>query len=272
MPTPAGTLHLDDVSGSQLNQTGLTGRVARGFTVTDLDATSISDSTLMFTARDTALAGAGATYPGQPDYKLSEIIIRGITHNGFEGQLIYEMRIDLQPSVFIIRDRSYLQTEQTVFCLATKEIMRVDWNSGAASIPEDTVHMTVPLPMRAISFTASRFGRPPDNLGGSVGMVNDSTYNGYDTGFWLIVEATSDVLKFQNAWSYSATIITKTIIPWYHVGILQSSVTGKHAKIDPADWATQLGSAYQVGVQKFNGFIIAGHYRTTNFPALFPNL
>jgi hypothetical protein len=255
----AATLNLETVDGSLLQQTGLAVRLFRGFTVEDMDATALPDPSLMLLARDMALAGAGAVYPGTTDYHLTGVVIRGITNNGFRGQLIYETFQGLQPSVFIVRDAAYTAERTVKYHPVTGEPFYLNYtnSSGDVVIPQDIASVSLDWPMKALSIVATRFGRPDPALTSSVPAVNDSPWpveNPLPRGFWKCSAVISTENRVQGYYTYNATAITRQTDPWCEMVILRSTIHGKHAKIDPTDFSDMFTSDYSVGYQRGNGF------------------
>jgi hypothetical protein len=186
-----GTIHLDTVEGSQLTVTGTAARMYRGFTIEGIDATALPDASVMLVARDLALSSGGSTYPGAPNYNLTDVIIRGISSDAVQGQLVYETFAGLEPSVYIVRDASFSQERRVCFSPVDGTLFSVDFKNtdGDVVIEEDVAHVVLDWPMRAISVTATRFGRPPAGLGRSVPSVNDLPWpleDPYPKGFWTL--------------------------------------------------------------------------------------
>jgi hypothetical protein len=268
---------LDEVSGFQLTQQGTAGRLYRGFTATDFDTSSATDSTLAFTARDAVIAAnGGPNFPGRPEYLLTGIIIRGITNNGFRGQLVFETFSGLQPSVFVVRDASFTATRRVVYSPASGDLFKVDFDAGGGVvIPEDIAHVELDWPMRAISVTATRFGRPPAGLGRAVPSVNDGPWpsdDPYPKGFWKVTSVVSDTNRVQGYYTYQATALTRTTDPWHELVVMQSKLHGRFAKVDAALFKTTFLKPYAFGIDRpaGKGFLRICPYPEVSLTSILP--
>jgi hypothetical protein len=254
-----GTIHLDTVEGSQLTVTGTAARMYRGFTIEGIDATALPDASVMLVARDLALSSGGSTYPGAPNYNLTDVIIRGISSDAVQGQLVYETFAGLEPSVYIVRDASFSQERRVCFSPVDGTLFSVDFKNtdGDVVIGEDVAHVILDWPMRAINVTATRFGRPPIGLGRSVPSVNDTPWPTEDPlakGMWKVTSVVSTTNRIAGYYTYQAMAITRTTDPWHEMVVLQSKLTGRYAKVNPSEFSGEFGLPYSFGVSRKNGF------------------
>ncbi len=232
----------------------------------------------------------GSRHPSFSNMGLTRIEIEPLGAGQFRFVLIYEVVTVGQftaNSAYIIEDGSVTQTYTTTFMPVTRQPIRVAWNAksrggiltekeereagdSGEGIASDFVPMNLMRPVRTIQVSQIILGRPKFDSGDFVGYVNQDQWRGKPPGFWMLVEHRVRQSVYEGYFSVTATAFTKNTEDWSEFGVLQSTITGKKARIDDKAVEYAIKEKYSpMTLRKYNGFVRAMPYPWVSFRWLF---
>lgn len=286
----AATLTLDQIEGSELllDLDGQSRRVRMG-TVEGIDVVGDADPNVLEKALAvTGMPGMGNAMPGNPTFSLSQVGVVGIFHNCCRVRLVYRPVefAGLPASAYVITDGSSLVQENTSIHYKTKLPIRVGYSRTVAlppgvagppvtyTIPEQSVEMAVPWPMRKVQLQALIAGSP-DGSKNYTGYVNSGswpiTFTPLGVGYWLIDNFQSSYSRYQGFYQITASAISRNFRNWMMQGTLIDKNTGTYVQVEDSAVDAALNLAYTATIVKTagTGIVSVGHYPTVDFATVF---
>lgn len=189
------TLHLDLVKGSELEATQFLARYVRMGYVDNIDLSALPDPEALvkvltvpgFPAMKSQLG------PQSPGLRLSRVRIVPQLEKvrRVVVALTYEtLPDDLTPTVYMLRDRTFIVNKTTCFIPGTRTPVIVGFtNAGTSStstlvrLAPEVLFFSTSVSARSIQITSLMYGRPDGGAADYVNYVNDADWPGGDVSF-----------------------------------------------------------------------------------------
>jgi hypothetical protein len=244
-----------------------------------------------------------------PEYVIRRILLEPISDTSAIARIIYETIVfgqGIPPSTYVLTDGTVATVEQTNYFVdkdGRRRKISTSWDdvnflSGAPSIPEDFITMSLFMPWRTLQVDALVYGRPTNGQA-KIGSVNDDiwpsqmpTFPGVPTSdptplpraYWLLAEWTTRLFKTSGYFTLSAKAISRVNRDWSEGGTLVDTKTGKYVQvgatpalgdqINDALFAQPYENDLMLATdpndpQREPGTIRVGAYPLASFPAIF---
>lgn len=203
--------------------------------------------------------------------RLRRIRVEPISYNLSRVFMIYERPNPLfDPSIYVIRDDSYMASKQTNILPGSNKPIRATWTdpNDPNNAITDNVLMSLLMPMRAITVTRTVYGTPPADLRTNIGRVNSVDWEGLPPGYWLLNRLVSDLVRYGGSYTFTASAITKNSEDWSEYGVLRDNA-GRYVQFSQADLTALRTMSYAYDVIPKNGIVKVGPYKTVAFGAIF---
>lgn len=272
MPSPS--YRLDTVDNSSVEISGEGKRIARGFTADYLDTSVAPYDLILQIFGLSGFPAVGEPHPNgaYADALVSNIIVQGSLTDGVAGQVIYTTpSMGATPSAYVItRSTRLVDSLETILPDGTPLICELA--VYGAHIPKDFIPMRFARPCSSYIAEGIRLGSPNYPGADYVGWANDATFLSRPKGHLRIEEFTTSWSKFAGYHNFRCQLLGNILgRDWSTFGILYNSLVGKYVKIDPADIAASIATAYSyglIGSTATKGFLHVGGYPLVSFPSI----
>lgn len=242
-----------------------------------------------------------SAHPVFPNLLVSDLVVRGLSHNSVAFQIIYQYPTGFAPTILQYRIRTVermVETDKSAFDL--KPVF-VGWKGRASengndpidpAIPKNTVYMRRLKTVTTVTATISQQGfldeATTTTQSGVVGLVNNAPWLGRPAGCWKMSEYEGDESAIDGYYSVRASAytfagLTAPFEDFRTLEMLFNPKTGFYCKPDTSKLEATLEAAYKFGPintgnggtnydPNTDGFYCEGPYPMVSFPSLWSNL
>jgi hypothetical protein len=191
-----------------------------------------------------------------PEYVIRRILLEPLSDTTALARIIYEtivFGVGIPPSTYVLTDGTMASTVETNFMIdknGKKRKISAAWDdpyevSGAPSISEDIITMSLFEPWRTLQVDALVYGRPTDGQS-KIRFVNDAqwptqfpTFPGVPNsdpvplprGYWMLAEWVTRLFKTSGYYTLSAKAVSRVNRDWSEGGMLTDIHTGKYVQV-----------------------------------------
>lgn len=261
---------------SEIRKDGLAYQMTAGVVVENIESSSGNDQGLLFRVIQ-QLESDHPFFPGQSDFKLFSVVLKGFNTNSATGVAIFQTTKFDAVSSYIIRFSGFASATETNLIPGLRIPIKVGWKGKAVSVPAppepggdpatssktvtptvapDLVNMRFFLPVLAVSVSGLVYGNPPTGYQEGVAYVSDGPWPSSSIaalirpkprGYWMLQKYETAISKFKGYYTYDALAGTRVFADWSETGVLVNRQTGRHVEVSDEAVAAMNALPYDYG-------------------------